>query len=355
MIVSRPKIAPQVWAALVFVAIVFVINRHWFRAPIVELSDFAANSLQVYHARLFRELMGNYSRWEFHHPGPFFFYVLAGGERVFHDWLGIAPGTFNAQLLTIVIVNAAFLFGAIEIFAAHFTGRLFRPLALAAAVLWMCTVNQTAPASAMVSLWMPHVALLAFLFFAAACASVAAGKIAHLPWMVLGAMVMVHLHVAQILFAGTMSLAACVSLAVRRTPLAGHWKTIAASLGIVALFLLPVALELAVDHPNNLDDIRAYLARYPDPHLGMAIAVRYYLSFLAFLPDSTVVMGGGPRLIGRVLSTPYVAIYWAIYLAALLAAVAGRKAPRFVWMVAGECLLVSVLFLVLANRITGDL
>ncbi len=189
----------------------------------------------------------------------------------------------------------------------------------------------------------------------AACASVAAGKIAHLPWMVLGAMVMVHLHVAQILFAGTMSLAACVSLAVRRTPLAGHWKTIAASLGIVALFLLPVALELAVDHPNNLDDIRAYLARYPDPHLGMAIAVRYYLSFLAFLPDSTVVMGGGPSLAGRVLSTPYVAIYWGIYLAALCAAVATRKAPRFVWVVAGECLLVSALFLVWANRITGDL
>ena len=261
----------------------------------------------------------------------------------------------NAQLVTIVIVNAAFLFGAIEIFAAHFTGRLFRPLALAAAVLWMYTVNQTVPASAMVSLWMPHVALLAFLFFAAACASVAAGKIAHLPLMVLGAMVMVHLHVAQILFAGTMSLAACVSLAVRRTPLAGHWKTIAASLGIVALFLLPVALELAVDHPNNLDDIRAYLARYPDPHLGMAIAVRYYLSFLAFLPDSTVVMGGGPSLPAGCFRRRTLRSTGGSIWLRCAAAVASRKAPRFVWVVAGECLLVSALFLVWANRITGDL
>jgi hypothetical protein len=361
------KLLRKVWAAAAFAGAVLAINRHWFRAPIVELSDFAANSLQVYHARLFREMLGNYSRWQFHHPGPFFFYLFAAGERVFHDWLRVAPGTYNAQLITLVLANTAFLFGAIEIFAGYFTGRLFRPLALAGAVVWMSTINRTIPTGAMVSAWMPHVALLAFVFFLAAAASVAAGRARHLPLMALGAMILVHLHVAQLLIAGTLSAAACAALAIGewRAGRGGalwreHGKAIAGSAAIVAVFLLPIIVELAVDRPNNLDDIRAYLTRYPHPSLGLGTAGRYFLSFLVFLPDSTVLMGGGPSLAARLVSTPYVLGYWAIYAASLCgAAMAARHtrpaAARMAWIVAGECVLTGGLFLVWANRITGDL
>ncbi|MCU1239123.1 MAG: hypothetical protein JWP63_7090 [Candidatus Solibacter sp.] len=342
------RIVRQVWAAALFAAIVFAINAHWFRAPIVEGSDYAANSLQVYGARIFHEMMGNYSRWQFHHPGPVYFYLFAFGERVWHDWLRVVPGTFNAQLVTLVLINTAFLFGAIEIFAKHFTAPMFRPLALAAAVLWMSMVNRTVPASAMVSAWMPHVALFAFLFFAAACASVAAGRAEHLPWMALGAMVMVHLHVAQILFAGGMSAAALV--AGRVSPVRNR-KAIAVSVAVLAVFLVPIVAELAIDRPNNLDDVRAYLERYPNPHLGIMTAAWYFGSFLAFMPDSTVATG----LLARVVTTPYAAVYWVIFLAALGGAAAARKAPRFVWIVAGECVVISALFLVWADRITGAL
>jgi hypothetical protein len=355
------KFVRCLWAPLLFAAIVLALNPHWFQAPIVESSDFAANSLQVYHAKIFREMLGNYSRWEFHHPGPAIFYLLAAGERVFHDWTHLVPGTMNAQLVTLVLINTAFLFGAIGIFAKYFKQQIFRPVALAAALLWIYTVNTTVPAGAVVSAWMPHVALFAFLFFAAACASVAAGRIAHLPWLALGAMLMVHLHVAQLLFAGVLSAAACTMAAVGEwragTRFGRHWKAIAASVGIVALFLLPMVLELAVHRPNNLDDIRAYLARYPDPHRGLGSAVRYFVSFLAFEPDAVQARIGGqssPLYLGR---TPL--LYWAIYLAALGAAVwvAARRAkavPRIVWIVAGECMLISLLFLYWANRITGD-
>jgi len=354
------KMARSLWAPLLFAAIVFALNPHWFQAPIVESSDFAANSLQVYHAKIFREMLGNYSRWEFHHPGPAIFYLLAAGERVFHDWTHLVPGTMNAQLVTLVLINMAFLFGAIGIFAKYFTSQIFRPLALASALLWIYAVNATVPTGAVVSPWMPHVALLAFLFFAAACASVAAGRIAHVPLLALGAMLMVHLHVAQFLFAGVLSAAACTMAAMgewragRR--LAGHGKAIAASVGIVALFLLPMVLDLAVHRPNNLDDIRAYLARYPDPHRGLANAVRYFVSFLAFEPDAVQAQIGGQSLPLRLGRTPL--LYWAIYLAALGGAVwvAARRAkavPRIVWIVMGECVLISLLFLYWANRITG--
>ena len=66
--------------AVLFAGVVLAINGHWFRVPLIESADLAANSIQVYHAKMFRELLGNYSRWQFHHPGPVFFYLLAAGE-----------------------------------------------------------------------------------------------------------------------------------------------------------------------------------------------------------------------------------------------------------------------------------
>ncbi len=108
---------------MLFAAAVLAINAHWWRVPITEGGDFAANSLQVYHAKVFRELLGNYSRWQFHHPGPVYFYLFAAGEYLFYDLLHIVPAPANAQFLTVLLVNTALLFGSIEIFARHFSER----------------------------------------------------------------------------------------------------------------------------------------------------------------------------------------------------------------------------------------
>jgi hypothetical protein len=112
----------------------YLSSRHYRRPTHAHRAPAISCSIQVYHARMFRELLGNYSRWQFHHPGPVFFYLFAAGEYLFCDVLRIVPAPLNAQLLTIVLVNTALLFGSIEIFARHFQGTLFRPLAVTAAV-----------------------------------------------------------------------------------------------------------------------------------------------------------------------------------------------------------------------------
>ena len=354
--------------AVLFAAIVLAINSHWFRVPLVESSDWAANSIQVYHAKMFREMLGNYSRWYFHHPGPVFFYLLAAGESLFGDWVHVVPAPMNAHLVMLVLVNTALLFGSIEIFARHCPGPLFRPLALAAAVLAIYNVNLAHPSSALVSLWMPHVALFPFLFFASACASVAAGRVRHLPLLALGAMTMVHLHVAQILFAGVLSLAACLAalVGVLRAP-AGrrvfrqHAPAFALSVGMVALFLLPMVLELVLHKPNNLDYVRAYLQLYPDPHQGIVVASRYLLSFLTFSGDAdSRVYAPASELLAQAAHTPHVAIYWALFAAGLGASVAmavrhPKLLSRFVWVVLAEGVVIVALFLYWADRITGDM
>lgn len=82
---SRSSSFAVVVSAIVFLAILLILNRDLFKVPIWEYTDFAANALQVERAKHFRELLGNYSRWGFHHPGPAFFYIFAFGERVLHD------------------------------------------------------------------------------------------------------------------------------------------------------------------------------------------------------------------------------------------------------------------------------
>jgi len=348
--------------AVLFAGAVLAINGHWFRVPLIESADLAANSIQVYHAKMFRELLGNYSRWQFHHPGPLFFYLLAAGEYVFRDWLRMVPAPLNAQLVTLVLVNTALLFGSIEIFARQFPGTLFRPLAAVAAVWLIWSVNHAQPGAALVSLWMPHVALFAFLFFAAACASVASGCARHLPLLALGAMMMVHLHVAQLLFAGVMSLAACAALAVRvRRGLRQHAGAIGLSAGIVGLLLVPMVVELLVHRPNNLDYVRAYLERYPHPSHGMLVAARYLLSFLTFSKDADLrVYAPTYDLLAQAAHAPAVVTYWGIFGAGLCAAAAmavscRKLISRFVWVVLAECVVIAGLFLCWANRITGDM
>ena len=367
MSISRQSIRALLPAVL-FAAAVLAINAHWFRVPITEGSDLAANSIQVYHAKMFRELLGNYSRWQFHHPGPVYFYLFAAGEYLFYDLLHIVPAPANAQFLTLLLVNTALLFGSIEIFARHFSGALFRPLALGAAVLLIYEVNHAQAGSALVSLWMPHVALFAFLFFASACASVAAGRAGHLPLLALGAMMLVHLHMAQFLFAGVMSLAACTALAVvtfrdpaRRRDLRQHAGTVALSAVIVALFLLPMVLELVLHKPNNLDYVRAYLEKYPNPSQGIVVAARYLLSFLTFSPDiERRVYAPASGLLAQTASNPYAATYWVLVAACLCAAAAmavrcPKLLSRFTWIVLAECAVISLLFLYWANRITGEM
>src|SRR5580700_8609368 len=111
-----------------FVLLVLALNFELFTTPIVEHSDFAANSLLVQQAKHFRLLTGHYSRWRFHHPGPAFLYLFALGEFLFYDLLHVVPAPYNGQLLITIIFDGALLSAALYVFRRH--TKLSVPLAL---------------------------------------------------------------------------------------------------------------------------------------------------------------------------------------------------------------------------------
>ncbi len=84
---------------LPLVVLLVVTGPAYFGSPIFEVGDFAANALQIEHAKHLSEWLGNYSRFGFHHPGPAFFYVYAIGDLVFRDLLHLVQAPANAYLL----------------------------------------------------------------------------------------------------------------------------------------------------------------------------------------------------------------------------------------------------------------
>jgi hypothetical protein len=129
----------------------------------------------------------------------------------------------------------------------------------------------------------------------------------------------------------------------------------------VGLFLLPMVLEFVLHKPNNLDYVRAYLQRYPNPNQGLPVAARYLLSFLTFSKDAELrVYSPAYGLVAQAAHTPAVLTYCTILGAGLCASLGmvvncRKLMTRFVWVVLGECAVIAGLFLCWANRITGDM
>ncbi len=363
---------PSSWArstvlipVLFFLLSVLWVNAGLFRVPITEDSDLAANSIQVQDAKSFQELLGNYSRWRFHHPGPAFFYLFAAGEYLFYDQLHIVPAPFNGQLLALIIVNIALLFGVIALFRTHCTSDLFVPVAISVSVLFIYTVNRTITNGALVSAWMPYVILFCFLFFATACASIAVGNLRHLPFVALSGMFLIHGHVAQLLFVGVLSAIAFCTGLVRVKALGDprefrrYWIPFLISAAIVFVFVLPVLLDAVLNRPNNLDAIRSYLHSHRE-HNSLRVSVEYYLSFLKYVGNPEVVLAEETHALGATPIPEYVAGFWSIFLllVVLAAIIRFRKRkslhPFFRYILFQE-LLISALFLVWASKISGPL
>ena len=338
-----------------------MINRAIFTQPMIEYTDFAANALQVQEAKAGRELLGNYSRFHFHHPGPVFFYVMAAGEVVFYDWLQLVPAPFNAEMLAAILFNCACWALALVVLQEHFHGRLFGALGIAASVWFAAAVNLSAAdglRGVIVSPWMPHMLLAPFLLFAAATVSAAAGRTGHLPLSALAAGILIHGHVGQLLFAPVL-LAAGVALWWRNTNRVNAW-VLASCAGILLAFAAPILIEAARNHPNNLDLIRTYLAEHRGTQKTLRQSAYYLASFWAHdpAPQTDLLLPHPP--LGRIAWSRAHARLFLLGLALVMAtaaAVLTRQAiaRRLAACTVGFILLTCALFFVWGVSITGEL
>jgi hypothetical protein len=272
---------------------IFMGRNYYFGTPLFETGDLAANSLQINRAAHLLEIYGNYSRFQFHHPGPAFFYVYAAGETVFFNLLHLVPAPHNGQLLAGAVLQSAFLAAAIAVIARFAVPN--RGLFVASAIA-VALVHFQLAGNPETSLWPPDQLVLPFACFVVVAISVAWGWIGLLPVLVLCGGFLVHGHVAQPLYVVPMATIASGlgfwrSFQQDALPVRGfirrNLKSFLVALAILGIFLIPI-LRDAIHGPNsNLAAILRYLNQpraAEDVHSRTQV-LAYFLSFFGYPAD----------------------------------------------------------------------
>ena len=279
-------------------------EEHW------EVGDAAANALQIRQAKYLNELHGNYSRFQFHHPGPGFFYAYAAGEWLLYDLLKVVPSPHNTHALVGVLLQTGFLAWTLAILARHVSHSLLVPLVLIFAALHFGAVNYNIPHSLYDSIWPPHVLLFPFLCFVVACASLASGSArAILPSVTAGCL-LVHGHVAQPLFVLPLFLSSCVAFVLGARSSTGsvipslrnfRWSFLAAAV-VLLIFVLPIALDAFRGDQSNLHRIIGHLLEGGANRKTLLQSLNYLGALLCYIPNPEKycdVLGSGSLIYAR--------------------------------------------------------
>ena len=280
--------ARRVRVAAIFFCLVIVFGAArfdlYFRAPMLEHGDIAVNALQIDNAKRFSELYGNYSRFEFNHPGPAFFYAYAAAEFLLFDWLHLVPSPANAHLVGCMALQSLFFALALGVISSHLRWRALAPLALLAAALYFGSLG-----AAFVSIWPPHVLLMPFLCFLVSCVSVGTGRVHDWPLAVVAGGFLFHGHVAQALFVCLLGgLALALSLWQLRPPVGGRWREVAREhrgllavcAPLVCIILAPLVIDVLThgSRGNVATIIGRFLSNMERP-ISTFKSSLYFLSF----------------------------------------------------------------------------
>ena len=260
----------------------------YFKTPILETGDAAVNGLQIENARHGAEIYGNYSRFQFNHPGPAFWYTYAAGEIVLKDWLDLVPSPHNAHLLASLLVQTSCFALAVALVHCWIGSWTFVALALMGGV-WHFSLARFA----FTSIWPPHVLLMPFLAFIASACSFAAGRKWDLLLMVIVGGFLFHGHVAQPLFVGGIGSLA-LFLYYRHLKKEAAWVDLRHCLrtnrgllvlcGVwIGLLLLPLLIDVvSFGLRGNVSTIFRRIYLNTEESKGLMQSLLYLLSFPAY-------------------------------------------------------------------------
>jgi hypothetical protein len=253
-------------------AAVLIVARR--SAPMFPVADEAITELATLNALHGRQLLGPYSRYPWHHPGPSLFYLLApfyevSGKRA----AGLAAGALMIGISGLAV--AAWV--------------LFRRsgAALAVPLMLTATVLLARVPGVVSSPWNPHVA--AILAIPMLILAAAAGWPPGLPLLAGAASIVVQTHIATLPLAAIALAAGAIALVTSGAPRSRTITKTAAVLLVV--WLLPV-VEQFLPSGGNIAQLLQF-ARTPQPAADWSIAIQAWAdALLSFLrPDFRVPLG----------------------------------------------------------------
>ena len=254
------------------------------------MGDNASDDLLVLDAKRLHLLHGNYSRFGFYHPGPWFLFVAAAGETVFYDWTGLFTSYFGAQIFAISLTHGVALAFSCRLWLLV-TRRV--SLALLATVIIAATIlAPVAPINLFIQPWTPYSTVAASLLAATGLAGLMLRGPSWLPLLALGCVQMIHGHASFLgivpVILGTALLLALLMGRLPFNPLslraALAWMRqqrvpLLLSVGIAVLYALPILLHTILHWPGEFGQYRAFMGSLPPQPI---IAALHYEA--AFIP-----------------------------------------------------------------------
>ena len=288
------------WPLSVFVvvaALLLAVTWPHVAAMNYEWGDFASNSLLVQRAKAFRLLHGNYSRVGFYHPGPAILYVLAAGEALFHDALGLTS-PIGGQRIAVIIYTSAWV-SLIAAMLARLFGTISSGL-IATAVLVGATLYYLP--EAFTGLWFPDLYYFPFAAFSVAVGLAIRGDLRFLPALAVSMGFLVNGHVS---FASTTVVMIALGLVANAVLgrigvvpredswwsfafVARNWRRIGASAVLAALFLIPLLVDTILHYPGQVPAYLAYKSGHPPNSLSESVG--FALSYFGSVPVAAAVV-----------------------------------------------------------------
>jgi hypothetical protein len=306
---------------------------------IFPIGDIAVLEIYVRNAVSGRLLVGPYSRFGWHHPGPIYFYLLALVYRL--------AGSTTASLSAGAAVIATASIALLAWIGARSLGPRTSSVVLASVLVYLWRVPELAA-----SAWNPHVVVLPAVALVVAAASAAGGDVALLPLVVVLASFIAQTDVALVPFVAVAALAATAG-----TISAGSRKTRSAtlkSLGVAAcvgaaLWLVVVAEDIT-HSPGNLTLLWRFFVGAHGQGQSLAQAGGAWAVMLVSPAAPAISLaGGGTFETSRAGTSMGLAVVVLLALAAIGAW--GRNSNRALARLAFVCAAVSLVSLWSATRI----
>lgn len=310
----------------------------------VAIADIGVEELYVLLATRGRLLVGPYSRFGWHHPGPLYFWLQAP--------MYAAAGTRASALYAGAwVLNVAWIALLAWILTREEQG--VTAVTVAGAALWFAART----GGLLASPWTAHVPVLATLAWMAIVAGAAAGRVGLLPLLAGIATFVAQTHVGLVPIVVPLSMLASIAAVARYYRRNGRlpWAIVNGTAWLFALlWLLPIVEELSRP-AGNLTALARFFSSAPLEHASLTSAVSYWAYGLAGMLRSHIALPWGQHF---VLS----GLEWAIPVSCvevILLIVIGswqlRRARTFSAMLAWTAAAASLIGLWSVTRIRADI
>ncbi len=243
------RLPPNISGAF-FVVLLFIGFISWpaISISIAPAADLAADMLLA--NRISDEgylLVGHYSRWQFNHPGPFWFYYNHLAEFLFQHFVS---SRYQAWYLGSILINSIFITFSSVSLSKFFLDKVDFKYCIVFTILFIGFVG-----GEVAGLWMPNRLITPYLAFLACILHILSGGFRYISYAAFLCCILIHGYATMPFFTLPLLAAALILGWLREKDvksIKAYRKSFFVSFSIALVFVTPILIDLLLNKPSNL-------------------------------------------------------------------------------------------------------